>query len=151
MTKMITRTVNAPAVRLIATESLVNVAGPRLMAMIIRQRIKPHTLNTLNSKLKTMTKTMTMTITKTRTKTKTMTQKLNPQTLAITGGACGLCVILSRCSWQRFNQPSPSCRSGCRCLSGHSGCGGRRGRRWRREQRSRYPEGCRRWKSRWWT
>ena len=38
-------TVNAPAVRLIATESLVNVAGPRLMARLFVNDINPHTLN----------------------------------------------------------------------------------------------------------
>ena len=50
MTMTMTRTVNAPAVRLIATESLVNVAGPRLMARLFVNDINPHTLNTLNTK-----------------------------------------------------------------------------------------------------
>ena len=43
MTITMTRTVNAPAVRLIATESLVNVAGPRLMARLFVNDINPHT------------------------------------------------------------------------------------------------------------
>ena len=50
-TMTMTMTVNAPAVRLIATESLVNVAGPRLMARLFVNDINPHTLNTLNTKL----------------------------------------------------------------------------------------------------